>query len=50
MNITTDFRTFEAESLAPLPWKWDTRVGGGEKGYQSGGGKGATGAVTLWAI
>jgi hypothetical protein len=25
-------------------------VGGGEKGYQSGGGKGATGAVTLWAI
>ena len=26
------------------------RVGGGEKGYQSGGGKGATGAVTLWAI
>src|SRR6204780_2300974 len=25
MNITTDFQTFEAKSLSPLPWKWDTR-------------------------
>jgi dimethylhistidine N-methyltransferase len=25
MNLTTDFQTFEAKSLAPLPWKWDTR-------------------------
>jgi hypothetical protein len=25
MNITTDFQTFEAKSLATLPWKWDTR-------------------------
>jgi L-histidine N-alpha-methyltransferase len=26
MNITTDFQAFEAKSLAPLPWKWDTRA------------------------
>jgi len=25
MNITTDFQTLEAKTLAPLPWKWDTR-------------------------
>ena len=25
MNITTDFQTFEAKSLVPLPWKWDRR-------------------------
>ena len=25
-------------------------VGGGEKGYQFGGRKGASGAVTLWAV
>ena len=25
MNITTDFQTFEVNSLAPLPSKWDTR-------------------------